>query len=190
VISYKVVIKGIDSNEIFLKDIMTYPAITLSTKATVKDALEIMKVSKIKRIPITNQENQQAIIGIITQTALANAIRTSVLERTFRPYRILVREHYKPIAGNLGFLMQFAGILMIAPALVATFLGENKSATGIYLAVLSMSIIGFLLNVYGEKGPLNLKQSSIVVVSGFVLLSIFGSLPYMYVNPFWKGMIL
>jgi trk system potassium uptake protein TrkH len=98
---------------------------------------------------------------------------------------VLVREHYKPIAGNLGFLMQFAGILMIAPALLATLLGENKSATGIYLAVVSMSISGFLLNTYGEKSPLNLKQSSIVVVSGFVLLSVFGSLPYMYLNPFW-----
>lgn len=73
---------------------------------------------------------------------------------------------------------------MIAPALVATLLGEYKSATGIYLAVVSMSITGFLLNAYGEKSPLNLKQSSIVVVSSFVLLSIFGSLPFMYVNPF------
>lgn len=147
----------------------------------------MMRIKKIKRIPITEPENQHKIIGIITQMTLANAIRTSVLERTFRPYRVLVREYYKPIAGNLGFLMQFAGILMISPVLVATFLGENKSATGIYLAVVSMPITGFLLNIYGEKNPLNLKQSSIVVVSGFVLLSIFGSLPYMYVNPFWKS---
>ena len=183
----KVVIKGIDSDDIFLKDIMTYPVTTLTPKATVHDALETMKVKKIKRIPIINQENPYEILGIVTQTVLANAIRTSVLEQTFRPYRVLVREHSKPITGNLGFLMQFAGILMIAPALIATFLGENKSATGIYLAVVSTSITGFLLNVYGEKSPLNLKQSSIVVVSGFVLLSIFGSLPYMYVNPFWNG---
>ena len=183
----KVVMKGIDPDEIFLKDIMTSPILTLSTKATVKDALEIMRVKAIKRIPITTSENQHTIVGIVTQVALANAIRTSVLERTFRPYRVLVREHYKPIAGNLGFLMQFAGILMIAPALLATLLGENKSATGIYLAVVPMSISGFLLNTYGEKSPLNLKQSSIVVVLGFVLLSVFGSLPYMYVNPFWGG---
>lgn len=66
--------------------------------------------------------------------------------------------------------MQFAGILMIAPALVATLLGEYKSATGIYLAVVSMSVTGFLLNTFGEKSPLNLKQSSIVVVLSFVLL--------------------
>jgi trk system potassium uptake protein len=183
----KVVIKGIDSDEIFLKDIMSYPAITLSAKSTVQEALEKMRIKKIKRVIIINQDNPREIIGIVTQATLANAIRTSVLERTFRPYRVLVREHYKPIAGNLGFLMQFAGVLMIAPALVATFLGENKSATGIYLAVVATSITGFVLNTLGEKSPLNLKQSSIVVVSGFVLLSIFGSLPYMYVNPFWKG---
>jgi trk system potassium uptake protein len=183
----KVVIKGIDSDEIFLKDVMSHPAVTLSTKATVKGALEIMRIKKIKRVLILNQDNPDEIMGILTQSTLANAIRTSVLERTFRPYRVLVREHYKPIAGNLGFLMQFAGVLMIAPALVATFLGENKSATGIYLAVVATSITGFILNTLGEKSPLNLKQSSIVVVSGFILLSIFGSLPYMYINPFWKG---
>ena len=181
----KVVMNGIDPDEIFLKDIMTSPIITISTKATVRDALETMRVKVIKRVPVTTPENQNAIVGIVTQVALANAVRTSVLERTFRPYRVLVRERYKPIAGNLGFLMQFAGILMIAPALLATLLGENKSAAGIYLAVVSMSVSGFLLNAYGEKSPLNLKQSSIVVVSGFVLLSVFGSLPYMYVNPFW-----
>ncbi len=183
----KVVIKGIDSDEIFLRDIMTSPILTLPTKATVHDALEVMRVRAIKRVPITTSENQDSIVGIVTQVALANAIRTSVLERTFRPYRVLVREHYKPIVGNLGFLMQFAGILMIAPALVATLLGEYKSAAGIYLAVVTMSITGFLLNTYGEKSPLNLKQSSIVVVSGFVMLSVFGSLPYMYVNPFWDS---
>ena len=132
---------------------MTYPAITLTAKSTVHETLQTMKVRKIKRIPITNQENPYEIIGIVSQTVFTNAIRTSVLENTFRPYQVLVREHYKPIAGNLGFLMQFAGILMIAHALVATFLGENKSATGIYLAVVSTSIAGFLLNVYGEKSP-------------------------------------
>jgi hypothetical protein len=44
------------------------------------------------------------IVGIVTQVAVANAVRTSVLKRTFRPIWVLVREWYKPIAGNLGFL--------------------------------------------------------------------------------------
>ena len=43
------------------------------------------------------------------------------------------------------------------------------------------------MNVLGEKSPLNLKQSSIVVVLSFILLSLFGSLPYIYVNPFYDG---
>src|SRR6476469_7518475 len=84
----KVVIKGIDSDEIFLKDVMSHPAVTLSTKATVKGALEIMRIKKIKRVLILNQDNPDEIMGILTQSTLANAIRTSVLERTFRPYRV------------------------------------------------------------------------------------------------------
>jgi trk system potassium uptake protein TrkH len=47
-----------------------------------------------------------------------------------------------------------------------------------------MSSAGFVLNAYGEKVPLNLRQASILIVSSFVLLSFFGSIPYMYVNPF------
>ena len=43
------------------------------------------------------------------------------------------------------------------------------------------------MNTLGEKSPLNLKQSSIVVVLSFVLLSLFGTIPYMYINPFWEG---
>src|SRR5688500_1054270 len=80
--------------------------------------------------------------------------------------------------------MQFAGILMIVPAIFGTVLNELESAASIYLAVISMSLTGFILNTLGEKSSLNLKQSSIVVVSSFTLLSLYGSLPYMYVNPF------
>jgi trk system potassium uptake protein TrkH len=53
-----------------------------------------------------------------------------------------------------------------------------------------MSLTGYIMNTLGEKSPLNLKQSSIVVVLSFVLLSLFGSLPYMYINPFWEGIDL
>jgi trk system potassium uptake protein len=46
------------------------------------------------------------------------------------------------------------------------------------------------MNTLGEKSPLNLKQSSIVVVISFFLLSLFGSLPYIYVNPFYEDIDL
>jgi trk system potassium uptake protein len=182
----KVVIKGDDSDLVFLKSIMASPIFTLDSTSSVKQAIELMRIRKIKRVPIVDSHNKSAhkIIGIVTQKFLAEVIRNSVIEKTFKSYRVSIKENYKPIFGNLGFIMQFAGILMIVPAIFGTFLNELESATSIYLAVITMSLTGFLLNTLGEKGTLNLKQSSIVVVSSFTLLSIYGSLPYIYVNPF------
>ena len=180
----KIVMKGEDSDEVSVKTIMSSPIITISAKANVKQALELMRLNLIKRIAVTDNIH---ILGIVTQESLANAIRTSVLERQFRSYRVVIRERYKPIWGNLGFILQFSGLLFIAPAILATALGEVVSATGIFLGITSMSITGFVLNAYGEKTPMNLRQASILMVFSFVLLSFFGSIPYMYVNPFGEG---
>ena len=172
----KVVMKGEDSDQILLKSIMSSPVISLSAKGTVRQALELMRVNTIKHIPVTDNIK---IFGIVTQEELANAIRTSVLERTFRSYRAVIRDHYKPVIGNLGFIMQFAGILLFAPAFLATILNETVSATGIFLGLTFMFAAGFALNAYGEKAPLNLRQASMLIVSSFILLSLFGSIPYM-----------
>jgi trk system potassium uptake protein TrkH len=90
----KIVMKGEDSGKVSLKAIMSSPIITISARATVKQALELMRLDVIKRIPVTDNIH---ILGILNQEGLANVVRTSVLERTFRPYRTIVREHYKPI---------------------------------------------------------------------------------------------
>ena len=82
--------------------------------------------------------------------------------------------------------MQFAGILLIVPAVLGAVLGETRSATGIFLSFVAMSFTGFVLNAYGEKTPMNLRQTTIVMVLSFVLLSLFGSFPFMYLNPFLK----
>ncbi|MGD9672802.1 MAG: potassium transporter TrkG [Candidatus Nitrosocosmicus sp.] len=181
----KIVMRGEDSDQVAIKTIMTSPLITISAKANVRMALELMRLNLIKRIPVTDNIH---ILGVVTQEGLANAIRTSVLERQFRPYRVVIRERYKPIWGNLGFILQFAGLLFIAPAVMATFLGEIVTATGIFLGITTMSVTGFVLNAYGEKTPMNLRQASILMVSSFVLLSLFGSIPYMYVNPFGENL--
>lgn len=177
----KVVMKGEDSDDVFLKSIMSAPLVTISPKGTVKQALQLMRLNQIKRIPIADTFG---ILGVVTQQALANAVRTSVIERTFSRYRSLFREQYKPILGNLGILLQFSGILLVVPALLGTALGESASIVGIFFAVVGLSFAGFFLTNIGEKGPMNLKQASIFVVSGFILLSLFGSIPYIYINPF------
>ena len=177
----KVVMRGEDSDEVFLKSIMSAPLITISPKGTVQQALQLMRLNQIKRIPVADAT---LILGVVTQQALANAVRTSVIERTFSRYRSLMREQYKPILGNLGILLQFSGILLVVPALLGTALGESESTIGIFFAVVGLSFAGFFLTNIGEKGPMNLKQASIFVVSGFIFLSLFGSIPYIYINPF------
>ncbi len=177
----KVVMKGEDSDEVFLKSIMSTPLVSISPKGTVKQALHLMRLHQIKRIPVADTSG---IVGVVTQEALANAVRTSVIERTFSRYRSLIREQYKPILGNLGILLQFSGILLVVPALLGTALGESASIVGIFFAVVGLSFAGFSMTNIGEKGPMNLKQASIFVVSGFILLSLFGSIPYIYINPF------
>ena len=187
----KVVMKGEDSDLISIKSIMTSPIISLPSSSTVKQAIETMCTHKIKHLPVSdgtnNEDEGKKIIGTVTQEYLAEVIRVAVIEKTFRSYRKIIREHYKPIFANVAIILQFAGLLMVVPALLGTVLGEWQSSIGIYLAFVGMSLTGYILNTLGEKSPLNLKQSSIVVVLSFVLLSLFGSLPYMYINPFWEG---
>src|SRR5215211_5991567 len=185
----KVVMKGEDSDLVFLKSIMTSPIITLPSSSTVRQAIQLMRTHKIKHLPVTDSTRnlEGKIIGTVTLEYLAEIIRISVIEKTFRGYRKVIREHYKPIFANVAIILQFAGLLMVIPALLCTYLGELHSSIGIYLAFVGMSLTGYIMNTLGEKSPLNLKQSSIVVVLSFVLLSLFGSLPYMYINPFWEG---
>ena len=180
----KVVMKGEDSDEVFLKSIMSSPLVTISPKGTVKQALNLMRLNQIKRIPVADT---LGILGLVTQEALANAVRTSVLERTFSRYRGLVREQYKPILGNLGIVLQFSAILLVVPAFLGTALGEGISVIGVFFAIVGLSFSGFFLTNVGEKGPMNLKQASIFIVASFLLLSLFGSIPYIYINPFGNG---
>jgi trk system potassium uptake protein TrkH len=99
----------------------------------------------------------------------------------------------------LGFVLQFAGVLLLVPAIVATLLSETEIATGIYLNTVLLLATGFFLNSYGEKASLNLQQASILVFaslaslnlqqasilvfSSLFLLTLFGTTPYLYVAP-------
>ena len=66
-------------------------------------------------------------------------------------------------------------------------MGEVTTATGIFFCWSCLLATGFGLNAYGERTPLNLRQASILVVLSFVILSLFGSIPYIYLNPFSDG---
>ncbi|MFB5637311.1 MAG: potassium transporter TrkG [Nitrosarchaeum sp.] len=161
----------------FLKDIMTTPLITINEKASLQDALHKMRDSEVRKLPVISRKNE--VIGIIYQVTIANVIRdaTATAPRLLSP-------PVKAILGNLGFVLQFAGVLLIVPAILSTILGESVTATGIYLTTVLLLVIGFFLNSYGEKANLNLHQASILVVTSLFMLSILGTIPYLYVIPY------
>ena len=159
-----------------LKEVMSVPLITINEKATLQDALHKMRDHEIGKLPVLSKKNK--VIGMIYQTTIANAIRNA----TVTAPRVL-SPPVKAVLGNLGFVLQFAGVLLLVPAIVATVLEDPVIATGIYLTTVLLLVTGFFLNSYGEKSTLNLQQASILVFSSLFLLSLFGTVPYLYVFP-------
>ena len=159
-----------------LKEIMSQPLITISDKSTLQDALHKMRDSNIRKLPIISKKNQ--VVGMLFQSTIANAIRdaTATAPRLLSP-------PIKAVLGNLGFVLQFAGVLLLVPAVVATLLEDTVTASGIYLTTVLLLVTGFFLNSYGEKSSLNLQQASILVFASLFLLSLFGTIPYLYVFP-------
>jgi len=159
-----------------LKEVMSVPLITINEKATLQDALHKMRDHEIGKLPVLSKKNK--VIGMIYQTTIANAIRNA----TVTAPRVL-SPPVKAVLGNLGFVLQFAGVLLLVPAIVATVLEDPVIATGIYLTTVLLLVTGFFLNSYGEKSTLNLQEASILVFSSLFLLSLFGTVPYLYVFP-------
>lgn len=160
-----------------LKQIMSSPLITIEENSTLRNALEIMRKNHIRKLPVISKK--QFVVGIVYQATIAAAIRksTSIHPRFLSP-------PVKAILGNLGFVLQFAGVLLLVPAVLATFLNDTVIATGIYLTTVLLLVTGFFLNSYGEKSSLNLQQASILVFSSLFILTLFGTIPYLYVLPY------
>ena len=159
-----------------LKDIMNEPLITIEEKATLQIALHKMRDNHIRKLPVLSKNNK--VVGIIFQATIADVIREAAAT-TPR----LLSPPVKSVLGNLGFVLQFAGVLLLVPAIVATILEDTLTATGIYLTTVLLLVTGFFLNSYGEKSSLNLQQASILVFASLFLLSLFGTVPYLYVFP-------
>ncbi|HET9009981.1 MAG TPA: CBS domain-containing protein, partial [Nitrosarchaeum sp.] len=159
-----------------LKDIMSAPLITIREKTTLQEALHKMRDNKIRKLPVVSKKNE--VVGIIFQGTIANVIRdaTATAPHLFSP-------PVKAILGNLGFVLQFAGVLLLVPAILSTVLGETLTAAGVYLTTVLLLVTGFFLNTYGEKATLNIQQASVLILSSLLILSLFGTIPYLYVMP-------
>lgn len=163
-----------------LVDIMSMPLITIDPKNTLRQALEKMKENGIRKLPVVSKDEQ--VIGIIYQTTIASAIRNAS-ETNPR----FLSPPVKAILGNLGFVLQFAGVLLLIPAILATVLNDAVTATGIYLTTVLLLVTGFFLNSYGEKSSLSLQHASILVFASLFILTLFGTIPYIYVSTYESG---
>ncbi|KKL06435.1 hypothetical protein LCGC14_2596060, partial [marine sediment metagenome] len=163
-----------------LKDIMSSPLITIEDSATLQEALHKMRDNDIRKLPIISKKDQ--VVGIIFQDKIANLIRdaTAIQPRLLSP-------PVKAILGNLGFVLQFAGALLLVPAIMATVLNDTVTATGVYLSTVLLLVTGFFLNSYGEKASLNLRDASILVFASLFILTLYGTIPYLYVSPYPSG---
>ncbi len=173
----KVSDKNVYAETTTLEDIMSSPLITVTPGTQIQNALHIMRDRNVRKLPVMDKKGK--VLGIISQQKIAEVIRNA----TITPPR-LISPPVKAILGNLGFVLQFSGVLILIPAVVATILNDTVTATGIYLTTVMLLVSGFFLNSYGEKSSLNMRQASILVFSSLFILTLFGTVPYLYVSTF------
>jgi trk system potassium uptake protein len=88
----------------------------------------------------------------------------------------------KALLANMGFVLQMAGIFIILPIILSFIFNETSATIALFLAATAFLALGFLLNALQERKELTYKQSCTLIVLVFILLSIIGAIPYMYIN--------
>ncbi|QLH06345.1 potassium transporter TrkG [Nitrosopumilus ureiphilus] len=166
-------------NKTRLEDIMTFPLVGVKHDDTLSKALNIMRNNNLKKLVVTGKNGK--IIGMIYHHTITSLIQQKVASTSPTNYSL------RAILWNLGTVTQFAGILMLIPSLLATILNETAVATGVFLMSSLLLITGFFLNAYGDKHPLNLRGSAIMVFASFFILVLFGTIPYLYVSPYGQS---
>lgn len=165
----------VDPVKTTLGDIMTFPVITVEQNATLSNALDKMKQYKIRKLVVLSDEKK--VVGMLYKNTIINMMKKHLATKQEK------QSQFWSIIWNLGLVLQFAGVLMFVPAIVATILWETVPATGIYLMSTLLFVTGFFMNSYGERYPLKKRGTAILVFSSFVLLVLFGTIPHMLVLP-------
>lgn len=158
-----------------LGDIMTFPVVTINQSSTLSDALEQMKEHKIRKLVVVSDDKK--LVGILYKNTIISIMKKYLATKQEKQSLLL------SVLWNLGLVLQFAGVLMFVPAILATILWETVPATGIYLMSTLLFVTGFAMNSFGEKYPLKMRGTAILVFASFMMLVLFGTIPYMLVMP-------
>ncbi|MDW7641352.1 MAG: potassium transporter TrkG [Nitrosarchaeum sp.] len=158
-----------------LADIMIFPLISIKKEQTLSNALEIMRENKIRKLAVMSDSN--LVVGMIYLDTIVNLVKKSMVKQQ-------KESTLWGVIWNLGVVLQFTGVLMFIPGIVATLLNEPLVATGIYLMSVLLIVSGFFMNSYGEKQPITLRGTAILVFSSFIILVLFGMIPQLFVIQF------
>lgn len=159
-----------------LGDIMTFPVISIGQNKTLSEALEKMRQYKVRKLVVLSETNR--IAGMLYKNTIINLMKNHLAEKHEK------HSAFWSIIWNLGIVLQFAGVLMFIPAVIATILWETIPATGIYLMSTLLLVTGFFMNTYGERRPLKLRGVAILVFVSFMVLVLFGTIPHLLVVPY------
>jgi len=85
---------------------------------------------------------------------------------------------------NLGFLLQISGILTVLPIGIGFYYNETQAIIPLFITCITFLCLGFFLNSLCERKELNIKSSSILLLSAFIILPLIGSIPFLYLDPF------
>lgn len=82
----------------------------------------------------------------------------------------------------LGSLLILLGVLMLIPGLVATVYGEPAGVMALGLTSLITLSSGLLMRHHGQKGDVMHREAFAIVTGGWLLATIFGSLPFTFLG--------
>jgi trk system potassium uptake protein TrkH len=88
----------------------------------------------------------------------------------------------KALLANMGFVLQISGIFIILPIILSFINNEMVATVGLFITATIFLIVGFSFNAFCERRELSYKSSCSLIVLVFILLSLIGAIPYIYVN--------
>ena len=88
----------------------------------------------------------------------------------------------RALLANMGFVLQISGIFIILPIILSFINDEVVATVGLFITATIFLVIGFSFNAFCERRELSYKTSCSLIVLVFILLSLIGSIPYIYVN--------
>jgi len=82
----------------------------------------------------------------------------------------------------MGFVLQISGIFIVLPIILSFINNETIATIALFLTATTFLTLGFMFNAFCERRELSYKKSCVLIVLVFILLTLIGSIPYMYVN--------